>query len=151
MTYIRELQPSEKLIPRLDGVIEIRSGTWKALCPAHDDRSPSLSIKEVDGGMLLVHCHAGCDTEEVVSALGLTLSDLFPLDSYIESAKRRRKPFKNYRLIVERARLSATICAAYAGQIEKNWDAVSGLLDLDEQDLVIFKGVTEDLVRLLDD
>ena len=44
-----------------------------------------------------------------------------------------------------------TICAAYAGQIEKNWDAVSGLLDLDEQDLVIFKGVTEDLVRLLDD
>jgi 5S rRNA maturation endonuclease (ribonuclease M5) len=39
-----------------------------AQCPAHDDRSPSLSISEVDGKVLL-HCHAGCTQEAVIAAL----------------------------------------------------------------------------------
>jgi hypothetical protein len=41
---------------------------WTALCPAHDDRHPSLSISEVDG-KVLVHCHAGCDQRDVIAAL----------------------------------------------------------------------------------
>jgi hypothetical protein len=149
MTYIRELQPSEKLIPRLDGVIEIRSGTWKARCPAHEDRSPSLSIKEADSGSLLIYCHAGCDAYAIVSAVGLSLSDLFPPDPYIQSIKQRRKPHKNYQLIVERARSAAILCAVYAGHIEKHWEVISDPLGLDERDLSIFKGATEDLMELL--
>ena len=67
----------EELVSRLERVK--RSGTgWTARCPAHDDRTPSLSIDEGDDGRLLLKCHAGCATEAVVAALGLTLADLSP-------------------------------------------------------------------------
>ena len=41
---------------------------YMALCPAHDDRNPSLSISQRDGKVLL-HCHAGCSQRKVVAAL----------------------------------------------------------------------------------
>jgi hypothetical protein len=44
-------------------------GGWMAHCPAHDDREPSLSIREADDGKVLVHCHAGCDQERVIASL----------------------------------------------------------------------------------
>lgn len=50
---------------------------WTALCPAHDDQRPSLSIAQAEDGRCLVHCFAGCTTEAIVGALGLQLSDLF--------------------------------------------------------------------------
>src|SRR5262245_15589577 len=40
-----------------------------ARCPAHDDRTPSLSIRDADGGKVLARCHAGCDQEHVIAAL----------------------------------------------------------------------------------
>ncbi len=46
-----------------------RSGAgWVCRCPAHEDRSPSLSIREVDG-KVLVHCFTGCPQENVIEAL----------------------------------------------------------------------------------
>lgn len=55
-----------------------RSGAgWQARCPAHEDRTPSLTISEGDDGRTLVHCHAGCTAEDIVAAVGLTLRDLF--------------------------------------------------------------------------
>lgn len=51
---------------------------WSAQCPAHDDRAPSLSIGTGTEGVPLVHCQAGCPTEEVLSTVGLTLADLMP-------------------------------------------------------------------------
>ena len=48
-----------------------RVGTgWVALCPAHDDRKPSLSLCDTGAGKTLVHCHAGCDQRTVIEALG---------------------------------------------------------------------------------
>jgi hypothetical protein len=44
-------------------------GGWTARCPAHDDRTPSLSIRDADDNKVLVRCHAGCDQERVVAAL----------------------------------------------------------------------------------
>ena len=44
-------------------------GGWTARCPAHDDRTPSLSIRDADDGKVLVRCHAGCDQERVIAAL----------------------------------------------------------------------------------
>jgi hypothetical protein len=56
-----------------------RSGRgWVAKCPAHADRSPSLSIAEGDEGRTLVRCFAGCDVTDVLAAIGLSLADLFP-------------------------------------------------------------------------
>jgi putative DNA primase/helicase len=42
---------------------------WTARCPAHDDRTPSLSIRDSDEDKVLVHCHAGCDQRDVIAAL----------------------------------------------------------------------------------
>lgn len=42
---------------------------WMARCPAHNDRTPSLSIRDADDNKVLVRCHAGCDQEHVISAL----------------------------------------------------------------------------------
>ena len=38
---------------------------WSACCPAHDDRTPSLSLHDSDDGMALVHCHAGCGQDAI--------------------------------------------------------------------------------------
>jgi putative DNA primase/helicase len=42
---------------------------WMALCPAHEDREPSLSIANGDDGKVLLHCHAGCEQLRVIGAL----------------------------------------------------------------------------------
>lgn len=49
-------------------------GDW--LCPAHEDASPSLSVNRGQKGVVL-HCQAGCTTDEVVAALAMTKADLF--------------------------------------------------------------------------
>ena len=68
----------EKILSCLDKVRRTGSGNWIACCPAHDDRSPSLSICETEIGSVLLHCFAGCPTADVVAAVGLEMSDLFP-------------------------------------------------------------------------
>jgi DNA primase len=50
--------------------------SWYAKCPAHDDKSPSLSIRET-GDTILIHCFAGCSAEDVLAAVGLSFRDLY--------------------------------------------------------------------------
>lgn len=66
------------LLGRLDKVRAAGAGRWMAACPAHEDKSPSLSIRELDNGRVLVHDFAGCPAADVLAAVGLSLSDLFP-------------------------------------------------------------------------
>lgn len=47
------------------------AGGWIDRCPAHDDKNPSLSIKETSDGILLLKCFAGCSFEEIIDAAGL--------------------------------------------------------------------------------
>lgn len=62
---------------------------WMARCPAHDDRRPSLSISLTeDGSAILLHCHAGCRTEDVLAASGLSWKDLFLDGSNSRRSKR---------------------------------------------------------------
>ena len=58
---------------------------WISKCPAHIDRTPSLSIRAVDDGRVLIHCFAGCPTIDVLLAIGLDFGDLFdkPLAHYL--------------------------------------------------------------------
>jgi putative DNA primase/helicase len=44
-------------------------GGWTARCPAHDDHTPSLSIRDAEENKVLVRCHAGCDQERLIAAL----------------------------------------------------------------------------------
>jgi len=68
----------DNLLSRLDKVRPTGQGTYQARCPAHDDRGPSLTIRETDDGKVLIHCFSGCSVYEVVGAIGLEISDLFP-------------------------------------------------------------------------
>lgn len=84
---------AERLLSRLERVRQTGPGRWLACCPAHDDKSPSLSIRELEDGRILLHDFgAGCSAHEIVSAAGLTLSDLFP-DRPQQHAKGERRPF----------------------------------------------------------
>jgi hypothetical protein len=58
---------AESIAKRLGGR-KAGSG-WVARCPAHDDRDPSLSIRDSDHGKVLVHCHADCDQHDVIAVL----------------------------------------------------------------------------------
>ena len=64
------------LLRRLKGVRKSQNG-WEALCPAHDDQSPSLSVSEGSEGRVLLHCHAGCETETILTRVGFEWADLF--------------------------------------------------------------------------
>src|SRR5262249_3093790 len=66
---------TEQVLSRLSKVRKVGS-QYKALCPAHADKNPSLSIKQGDDCVLL-RCHAGCDNQQIVDALGLRMADLF--------------------------------------------------------------------------
>lgn len=71
------MSAAAKLLDRLERVKQTGVGRWLARCPAHQDRSPSLSIRQLDDGRVLLHDFAGCSTADVLVAVGLTLSDLF--------------------------------------------------------------------------
>lgn len=66
------------LLERLAGLRETGPGRFLARCPAHTDKSPSLSIRLLDDRRVLVHCFAGCEVGDVVAAVGLSMSSLFP-------------------------------------------------------------------------
>jgi hypothetical protein len=71
----------DAFLERLDKVTKTTGG-WTALCPAHDDHTPSLGISEGKDGRILVKCwSAGCTAEEIVESKGLTMSDLFAGDN----------------------------------------------------------------------
>lgn len=74
---VEEGAPWSQLVSRLRGV-HGSSGHIQARCPAHGDVHPSLSVRQVPDGRILVHCFVGCSSADIVAALGLTLADLMP-------------------------------------------------------------------------
>lgn len=67
----------EVVLSRLEAVRRSGEG-WTGRCPAHDDRTPSLTIGVGSDGRVLLYCFAGCAAEEIAGAVGLSLRDLFP-------------------------------------------------------------------------
>ena len=51
---------------------------WMACCPAHEDKSPSMAIRVMDDGRILIHCFAQCSPIDILGVVGLEMSDLFP-------------------------------------------------------------------------
>lgn len=68
----------DRLLSSLRKVKQTGRGEWVACCSAHEDRSPSLAIKEADDGRVLIHCFAGCSPLEVLNAVGMTFEDIMP-------------------------------------------------------------------------
>ena len=67
----------ETLLSRLDRVKETGPGRWLARCPSHNDKKPSLSIRETEDGVVLIKCWSGCGYEDVVASVGLEAQHLF--------------------------------------------------------------------------
>lgn len=83
---------ADALLSRLENVKRTGAGRWIARCPAHDDGRASLSIREIEDGRILLHDFAGCSVEDVLSAVGLNMADLFP-EREIQHGKLERRPF----------------------------------------------------------
>ena len=83
---------ADLLLDRLDGVKRRSPTTWMAKCPAHEDRTASLSVREADE-RVLVHCFGGCSVHDVVASIGLNIADLFEKTHDHESPHRERQPF----------------------------------------------------------
>lgn len=72
----------EKLLARLHKVEQLPAGQhiarYRACCPAHDDKKPSLSVTLAQSGAILLKCWAGCSAEEVIGSVGMDMVELFP-------------------------------------------------------------------------
>ena len=90
------------LLDRLDKVTG-RDGKYTARCPAHEDKTPSLSITEAEDGKVLIKCHAGCPVEDIVGAVGLEVKDLFPESNLTQKQKHE------YRYHKSRAEIEAAL------------------------------------------
>lgn len=86
----------DKLLPRLEGVKKTGLNKWLAKCPNHTDKTASFAVKLTDDGNVLIHCFAGCSVESILTAVGLTFSDLFPQRTArdFDPTKPRPKPPK---------------------------------------------------------
>jgi hypothetical protein len=105
---------ADRLLDRLEGVRKAGRG-WIARCPAHADRSASLSISEGDDGRVLLHDFAGCEVADVLAAVGLTLADLFPDRVRDDSPEGRRAARAAFRETGWRAALG--VLAAESGVV----------------------------------
>lgn len=113
--------PIDKILQRLDGVKKTGPDKWLAKCPAHDDKRPSLSIRGAEDGKVLLKCWAGCGAGEIVSALGLSLGDLFPGDrrsQHQHGTGPMRRPF-DYRDALTGVSTDAIVIRFIAGALQR--------------------------------
>lgn len=94
----------EQILERLPDRKSTSNG-WQAKCPAHDDRKASLCIHQEPDGKVLMMCQAGCETKDILAALGLTWNDLFPEKSQSAPSqpgqrKKRNRSFAGDRRVV---------------------------------------------------
>ena len=88
-------KPIQMVLDKLNSnglkVKETGNSQWQAQCPAHDDQNPSLSIKQLNDGTILLRCFAGCSTDKICDSLSLSVPDLFPNQAK-SSNKEKSKP-----------------------------------------------------------
>lgn len=66
----------EEIITRFQGAKKIGDKSYQCRCSSHNDDKASLTITEEDN-KILMHCHAGCDTLNILNSVGLTEKDMF--------------------------------------------------------------------------
>ena len=72
------VEPIDLVLRSLSGIRQRQPRQWSARCPAHDDRGPSLSVRETSDEAVLLHCFAGCTVHDITALLGLDMADLYP-------------------------------------------------------------------------
>lgn len=117
-----ELRPVETLLARLDGVRQTGPAKWRARCPSHGSKSRTLAIAECDDGRVLIRCFAECRFDQVLAAVGLKPSDLFPRQwRPVDSAQdRRRRPPWRANDVLDLVVLEAHVIADVAAQMARS-------------------------------
>jgi hypothetical protein len=106
----------------LSGLQKVKNtapGEWVACCPAHDDNTPSLAVKEADDGRILIFCRAGCSFESVCSSRGVEPAELFPdTDRWKGRAMIALKPLSfNPRTMLHAMQFNAMVLSILASDI----------------------------------
>jgi hypothetical protein len=110
---------ADLLWSRLEHVRQTGKGQWTARCPAHPDRNPSLAVTEKEDGRVLLYCRAGCETADVLAAVGLEFSDLFPERPVAgHGTPPERHPFPAADLLALLARETDIVCLAARDMLE---------------------------------
>ena len=81
------------LVERVNGLRCTGPNRWIARCPAHEDRQPSLAIRKLDDGRVLVHCFSGCSVGDVLASVGLRFDALFPPSKLADRVPPERRAF----------------------------------------------------------
>lgn len=84
--------PINKLLNRLDRVKQTGHDRWMASCPTREDKHPSLAIKLLPDGRILLYDFGGDSIEDILDAIGMSFSDLFP-EQYGHHMPPERRPF----------------------------------------------------------
>ena len=111
------MSTADMLLARLEGVRPRGPSQWSALCPAHEDKSPSLSIRETETGALLVHCFAACEIADVLGAVGLEFADLYPERIHHKSRKDVKRPRLNGWAVVDAISFRLTCITLLANKL----------------------------------
>ena len=97
------VSPVDNLLSRLDNTKHSGNGRWRAKCPVHQTESSkgrTLSVRETETGSVLIHCHAGCPADAVLTQLGLSFSDIMPPEKYTNYSKYVSKPAGRSRVYI---------------------------------------------------
>ncbi len=102
------------LLNKLERVRRMGDNRWIACCPAHGDRHPSLNIRLTDDDTILLVCRSGgCSAHDIVSAVGMNMTDLFPKTDR-HHAPRQKYPFSAREILA--AMVPESFCIALIGK-----------------------------------
>jgi hypothetical protein len=99
--YYGVKMPILDVIGRLDHCKSTGEDKYIARCPAHEDRSPSLTIRELADGRILIHCFAGCSPLDVLTSIGLDWESLYPPELEHYSRPRRERSATVDSIVIE--------------------------------------------------
>jgi hypothetical protein len=128
--FTTKTDPYERLLDthqRVTGYEARGSGRHvRITCPACGTGTLKVSISRADNGSVLMHAFCGHSPAEVLAALGLTLSDLFPLRDLRTLTPDQRRKMRQQSLVsrwhaaLNVLRQEATITLIAANQLEDN-------------------------------
>ena len=110
----------DTLLSRLQKVRARGKDQWTACCPAHPDKTPSLSIRELPDGRVLVKDFGGCELTAVLDAVGLQVKDLYPEHvPGTEPDRREARRGFDARVVLESVAFETTVVLVAIGRIQR--------------------------------
>lgn len=119
----------ESLLSRMSKVRRRGNNKWMVSCPCHEDKHPSLSIKDQDG-VILMHCFSQhCSAADICNAIGIDIQELFPPSDNFDASIPQRKQYHDAVNVLECLAVEALALHIIGNDMIKN-----GSIEHDERD-----------------